>query len=89
MKISKKKRREDRSTGEQVKGSQSNDVYPDTNDSVDVVVNVDTDAWQAARERARAAQRSRDVIRSQAREINNLKCEMHEIKDMLQTLLDR
>ena len=53
------------------------------------VVNVDTDAWQAATERARAAQRSRDVIRSQAREINNLKCEMHEIKDMLQTLLDR
>ncbi len=53
------------------------------------IVNVDKGAWKAARERANAAQRSRDEIRTQAREINNLKCEMHEIKDMLQTLLDR
>ena len=53
------------------------------------IVNVDRSAWQAARERARAAQRSRDALRGQAREINNLKCEMHEIKDMLQTLMDR
>ena len=53
------------------------------------ILNVDRSAWQAARARANAAQRSRDEIRTQAREINNLKCEMHEIKDMLQTLLDR
>ena len=53
------------------------------------IINVDRSAWQAARDRASAAQRSRDEIRTQAREINNLKCEMHEIKDMLQTLLDR
>ena len=53
------------------------------------IVNVDRNAWQAAKDRARAAQRSRDEIRTQAREINNLKCEMHEITDMLQTLLDR
>ena len=53
------------------------------------IVNVDKGAWRAAIERANAAQRSRDEIRTQAREINNLKCEMHEIKDMLQTLLDR
>ena len=53
------------------------------------IVNVDRSAWQAARERAKAAQKSRDEIRDQARQINNLKCEMHEIKDMLQTLLDR
>ena len=53
------------------------------------IVNVDRNAWQAAKDRARAAQRSRDEIRTQAREINNLKCEMHEIKDMLQTLMDR
>ena len=53
------------------------------------IVNVDRSAWQAARERARAAQKSRDELRSQAREINTLKCEMHEIKDMLKTLLDR
>ena len=53
------------------------------------ILNVDRSAWQAARDHANAAQRSRDEIRTQAREINNLKCEMHEIKDMLQTLLDR
>ena len=53
------------------------------------ILNVNRSAWQAARDRASAAQRSRDEIRTQAREINNLKCEMHEIKDMLQTLLDR
>ncbi len=53
------------------------------------ILNVNRSAWQAARDRASAAQRSRDEIRNQAREINNLKCEMHEIKDMLQTLLDR
>ena len=53
------------------------------------IVNVDKGAWEAARERARAAQKSRDELRSQAREINTLKCEMHEIKDMLKTLLDK
>ena len=39
--------------------------------------------------RAEEAQRQRDEIRGATREINNLKCEMHEIKDMLKTLLDR
>ena len=53
------------------------------------IVNVDRNAWQAAKDRARAAQRSRDEIRTQAREINNLKCEMHEIKDMLRTLMSK
>ena len=53
------------------------------------IINVDRNAWQAAKDRAKAAQKSRDEIRDQARQINNLKCEMHEIKSMLQTLLDR
>ena len=53
------------------------------------IVNVDSSAWEAARERARAAQKSRDELRGQAREINTLKCEMHEIKDMLQTIMDK
>ena len=35
------------------------------------IVNIDRNAWQAAKDRARAAQRSRDEIRTQAREINN------------------
>ena len=53
------------------------------------IVNVDRSAWEAARERARAAQKSRDELRGQAREINTLKCEMHEIKNMLQTIMDK
>ena len=53
------------------------------------IVNVDRSAWESARERARAAQKSRDELRGQAREINTLKCEMHEIKNMLQTIMDK
>ena len=53
------------------------------------IVNVDKDAWAAARQRARATQKSRDELRNQAREINTLKCEMHEIKSMLQTIMDK
>ena len=58
-------------------------------ESTGAIINVDRSAWQAARDRAKAAQKSRDELRDQARQINNLKCEMHEIKSMLQTLLDR
>ena len=53
------------------------------------IVNVDKGAWAAARQRARATQKSRDELRSQVREINTLKCEMHEIKSMLQTIMDK
>ena len=53
------------------------------------IVNVDKNAWAAARQRAIAAQKSRDELRGQAREINTLKCEMHEIKNMLQTIMDK
>ena len=42
-----------------------------------------------AKKRAEAAQRQRDAIRNASREINNIKCEMHEIKSMLKTLLDK
>ena len=52
-------------------------------------VNKDKNAYNIAKRRAEEAQRQRDEIRGATREINNLKCEMHEIKDMLKTLLDR
>jgi len=42
-----------------------------------------------AKKRAADAQRQRDEIRTATREINNIKCEMHEIKSMLKTLLDK
>ena len=53
------------------------------------VINKDKNAYTIAKRRAEEAQRRRDEIRGATREINNLKCEMHEIKDMLKTLLDR
>ena len=53
------------------------------------IVNKDENAYNIAKRRAEEAQRQRDEIRGATREINNLKCEMHEIKDMLKTLLDR
>ena len=58
-------------------------------DDSGAIVNVDRSAWEAARQRARATQKSRDELRGQAREINTLKCEMHEIKNMLQTIMDK
>ena len=45
--------------------------------------------YNLAKSRAEVAQRQRDEIRGATREINNLKCEMHEIKSMLKTLLER
>ena len=53
------------------------------------IVNKDKNAYSIAKRRAEEAQRQRDEIRGATREINNIKCEMHEIKDMLKTLLDR
>ena len=53
------------------------------------IVNTDKTAYQMAKRRAADAQRQRDEIRNASREINNIKCEMHEIKSMLKTLLDK
>ena len=53
------------------------------------VINKDKNAYNVAKRRAEEAQRQRDEIRGATREINNLKCEMHEIKSMLKTLLDK
>jgi|TARA_R110000796_G_scaffold225234_1_gene341619 hypothetical protein len=53
------------------------------------IVNRNRSAFENARARAADARKQRDEIRSATREINTLKCEMHEIKDMLTILLDR
>ena len=53
------------------------------------IINKDKSAYNLAKRRAEEAQRQRDEIRGATREINNLKCEMHEIKSMLKTLLER
>ena len=51
------------------------------------VINTDSSAYETAKKRARAAQAQRDEIRNTTREINNLKCEMHEIKSLLKELV--
>ena len=59
----------------------------DTN--TNAIINKDKSAYNLAKRRAEEAQRQRDEIRGATREINNIKCEMHEIKSMLKTLLER
>jgi len=63
------------------------DLVRDIN--TNAIVNKNRSAYEIAKRRATEAQKQRDEIRSANREINTLKCEMHEIKDMLKTLLDR
>ena len=63
------------------------DLVRDTHSNA--IVNKNRSAYEIAVKRAKEAQRQRDEIRDATREINNLKCEMHEIKDMLKELINR
>ena len=63
------------------------DLVKDT--KTHAVINTNRNAYVNYKKRLQEAQRQRDEIRTATREINTLKCEMHEIKDMLKTLLDR
>jgi|TARA_B110000967_G_scaffold179544_1_gene195117 hypothetical protein len=53
------------------------------------IINTNYDAYAAAKKRASAAQKQRDEIRNSTREINNIKCEMHEIKNLLTQLVSK
>jgi len=63
------------------------DLVRDVNSGA--IINRNRSAYEMAKKRAAEAQKQRDEIRSATREINTLKCEIHEIKDMLTVLLDR
>lgn len=52
------------------------------------IVNTNKSAYLMAKKRADEAQRQRDEIRQTARELNSLKSEMHEIKNMLLKLVE-
>ena len=52
------------------------------------ILNTNKTAYDIAKKRAEEAQRQRDEIRETTRELNNLKCEMHEIKSMLKQLVE-
>ena len=51
------------------------------------IINRNVGAYEQARKRAAAAQKQRDEIRDTTREINHLKSEMHEIKNLLKELV--
>ena len=53
------------------------------------IINRNRGAYDLAVKRAKAAQQQRDEIRDTTREINTLKCEMHEIKSLLQELVGK
>ncbi|MEK9700192.1 MAG: hypothetical protein VW270_30705 [Candidatus Poseidoniales archaeon] len=53
------------------------------------IVNTNMAAYKAAVERSRNAQKQRDELRDAVRDINNLKCEMHEIKNLLLQIVDK
>tara|TARA_B110000902_G_scaffold136147_1_gene157672 strand:+ start:1704 stop:1925 length:222 start_codon:yes stop_codon:yes gene_type:complete len=53
------------------------------------VVNTNKKAYEIARKRQAEAQKERDNLRDVTREVNEIKCEMHDIKNMLTQLLDK
>ena len=73
--------------GEYIKVEGYHDLVKDT--ETHAVINTNKSAYLMAKRRAQEAQKQRDAIRNATREINNIKCEMHEIKDMLKILMDR
>ena len=57
--------------------------------SSSAIVNTNKNAYEMAKRRARDAQKERDNLRDVTREVNEIKCEMHDIKNMLTQLLDK
>ena len=51
------------------------------------IITKNVGAYEKAKMRAAAAQAQRDEIRNTTREINHLKSEMHEIKNLLKELV--
>ena len=53
------------------------------------IVNNNKSALEKAKKRQADAQRERDKLREVTREVNEIKCEMHDIKCMLTKLLEK
>ena len=53
------------------------------------IVNTNRQALENAKRRQADAQRERDKLRDVTREVNEIKCEMHDIKNMLTQLLEK
>jgi hypothetical protein len=65
---------------------ENKDLVRDTHSKA--IINTNRSAYESAVARAKAAQKQRDELRDAVRDINNLKCEMHEIKSLLLQLVD-
>ena len=70
------------------------DLVRDVNSTA--IINRNRTAYDMAKKRSEQAKRKlveeeeqRDETRNATREINTLKCEMHEIKNLLQKLVDK
>ena len=66
-------------------GEGHSDLVRDTESNA--IINTNVSAYSVAVKRAEEAQKQRDEIRNATREINSLKCEMHEIKRLLEQLV--
>tara|TARA_R100000030_G_scaffold83683_1_gene66689 strand:- start:342 stop:578 length:237 start_codon:yes stop_codon:yes gene_type:complete len=64
-----------------------NDLVRDT--QTGAVINRNRGAFEKAKQRSREVQKRNDELRDATREINNLKCEMHEIKSLLKELVNK
>ena len=53
------------------------------------IINTNRSAYLAAVQRKRTLQQQKDELRDATREINILKCEMHEIKSLLIKLVEK
>ncbi len=72
---------------DRVKVEENKDLERDMKSNA--IVNTNKNAYEIAKRRARDAQKERDNLRDVTREVNEIKCEMHDIKNMLTQLLDK
>jgi len=72
---------------DRLKVQDNKDLERDTKSNA--IVNTNASALEKAKKRQADAQRERDKLREVTREVNEIKCEMHDIKCMLSKLLER
>jgi len=53
------------------------------------IINTDKDAYQSYMKGVEARRKEKESLQDAVREINSLKCEMHEIKSLLIQLMDK
>ena len=53
------------------------------------IINRNRSAYEQAKKRAKEAQQARDEIRDATRQINNIKSEIHAIKNLLEKLVSK